>query len=538
MTENEVAELGPKTRVDPAVEIRVATVGRIVRWVAVIYSLLVLLGVLIEPVGEALSSGPVHVRPISGSSAVALATMAFGALFAGDTRRTVDSSVAWRRVGVVLSTFSGVFGILVMLFYLVGIEDNWNGRFGTVPAFVVGVVLTALALAIPLLVSRKEGRVITGQIFSLLVFSLSAVIFLGYAFGDPSLGRMFRRPEISFQAAVMALLISVGITLIRPASGLLSTASSPGAGGRALRRFGPVVLLAPAVLLLLAESLPAGDRVDAVAFVAVSFGLLLLILLGVLVRVIDVTAVEAATSGAQAERAKVGLTQEAPLAANLSDVLHLVEISEVDGWEVVTRFRPGHGVVAGDTSIVRTLPDGTMGVVLVDVTGHGAEPALRAIRIRDLLFHSLALGQGPSEALAFLGWAAPDDVLASAVILKVDPATGEAALASAGHPPAIHIGTQNAELVKPPGPLLYLNRDSIYESTEFQVSPGDTVVLFSDGVADVQRTRDGLPEPDALADMLLAEGGVAERSADLVIGFGEADPTDDQSVVVVFRSPG
>lgn len=537
MTEHEVAELGPKTSVDPAVEIRVASVGRVVRWVAAIYSLVVLMGVLIEPFGDVLPDGPIHVRRISASSAVALAVVAFGALFAGDTRHTASSSVGWRRVGVVLSTVSGSFGIVIMLLYFVGLEDRWNQRFGTVPAFVVGVMLVALAIAVPLLVSRREGRIITGQIFSLLVFSLSAVIFLGYAFGDPSLGRMFRRPEISFQAAVLALLIAVGITLIRPASGLLSTASSPGAGGRALRRFGPVVLLAPAVLLLVSEFLPAGDRVDAVAFVAVSFGLLLLVLLGVLVRVIDVTAIEAATAGAQAERAKIGLTQEAPLAANLSDVLHLVDISELDGWEVVTRYRPGHGVVAGDTSVVRTLPDGTVGVVLVDVTGHGAEPALRAIRIRDLLFHSMAIGQSPAEALGFLGWTAPDDVLASAVLLKVDPDTGSAFLASAGHPPAIHIGAQDVELIKPPGPLLYLDRDSVYETAEFELSMGDTVVIFSDGIADVQKTRDGLPEPAALADMLLAEGGVAERSADLVIGFGDADPTDDQSVVVIFRLP-
>jgi serine phosphatase RsbU (regulator of sigma subunit) len=119
--------------------------------------------------------------------------------------------------------------------------------------------------------------------------------------------------------------------------------------------------------------------------------------------------------------------------------------------------------------------------------------------------------------------------------MRIEPSTGVASLASAGHPPVIHIGAQEAELVAPTGPLLYLDPDSQYQVARIEITPGETVILFSDGVADVQRTRDGLPEPQALADMLLAEGGVAQRSADLAIGFGDPDPVDDQSVVVILR---
>jgi hypothetical protein len=535
MTAGEVAELGPMTTVDPRIEIRLSTAGRAMRWLAAAYALVVLLSVLLEPLQRALPEGPVSVRPISPASAVSLAVMAVGALLAGDVRRTVSTPIGWRRVGLGLCVLAGLFGLGVMALYLTGADQNWDGRFGSVPAFAIGVINLALGLAVLFLVSRREGRIIAGQISGLLVFSLSGVIFLGYAFGDPSLGRVFRTPEISFQATVTALLIAIGVVLIRPASGLLSMASSPGIGGRTLRRFGPVVLLAPALLLLVTRALPTSERIDATAFLAVSFGILLLVFLGVLVRVIDVATVEAATAAARAERAKIGLEQEAPIASRVADVLHIVDINETDGWEVVTRFRPGTGVVAGDTSAVRTLPDGSIGVVMVDVTGHGAEPALRAIRIRDLLLHSLAHGHDPADTLGYLGWAGNDDLLASSVVMRIEPAAGLASISSAGHPPIIHIGPQHAELVAPTGPLVYLDPDSKYQVATIEMAPGDTLILFSDGVADVQRTRDGLPEPQALADMLVAEGGVPERSADLSIGFGDADPTDDQSVVVIYR---
>jgi serine phosphatase RsbU (regulator of sigma subunit) len=63
------------------------------------------------------------------------------------------------------------------------------------------------------------------------------------------------------------------------------------------------------------------------------------------------------------------------------------------------------------------------------------------------------------------------------------------------------------------------------------------MVLYSDGVADVQVANGGRTEPELLADLLLAEGGVASRTADLVLGFGKSHPTDDQTVLVVRRNP-
>jgi hypothetical protein len=457
-------------------------------------------------------------------------------LLGGDTIRSTEGA-RYRRAGVVLALLSALFGLFVMATFIFDLMWPWWPSTATMPAFTVGVNLLALGVAVPLSVSRVRSRVLAGQIATLLVFSLTAVIFVGYSFGEASIGRLFVQPEISFQAAFGLLLIGLGIVFIRPGSGLLPLASSPTQGGTMIRWLGPVVLLAPAGLLLLVEALPNDTRVDGLAVVAVSLGFLLLLLLGFLARALDVSELTATTALAQARRAEIGLEQQAPLASHLANILHVVDAPDREGWEVATRYRPGQGVVAGDASaVIRIADGGLLGAVLVDAPGHGADPAIQAIRVRDQLAYALSLGQDPADALSFLSHVTREAELTSAIVGRVNLSTGEVVIASAGHPPAIHISSQESELINPSGPLLFLDPDARYGDYEFTLKRGESLVFFSDGVADVQAEDGGLTEPEQIADLLLAEGGLASRTADLVLGFAEGRPQDDQTVVVVVRA--
>lgn len=502
------------------------------RWVATGYASLGMFGIVFE--GLPLLPDPPLTRPLTASAAVSLTVLAIGALLSGDIKPSSSRSVVLRRVGMVLAVWSALFGIAIMVVFFVNRTDLW-GMPEDVPAFSVGVILLVLGIAVPLSVSRSESMVVVSQIGAFLVFSLTAVIFFGYLYGDPSVGRLFLRPEISFQASITSVLIAIGVVLMRPASGMLSMASSPGAGGRLLRRMGPVVVFTPAVLLFVAETVPSTERIDVLAFISVGLGLLLLIMLTVFVRALDQTAIEAATAAAQAERARVGLQQEAPVITVMAETLHTVEVADSEPWEVATRFRPGRGSVAGDASAVRMLPDGSVGAVLVDLTGHGALPAVWAIRLRDLLVHSLVSGNSPAEAVASVAWSAPGDALASAMVLTVSE-NGDVLLCSAGHPPVIVVDAQDSTMWLPTGPLLYLDPQARYEEDHFTISPGDTLVAFSDGVADVQVLRNSQTEPELLAGMLVTEGGTAARTAELALGFAPSEPTDDQTVVVIRRT--
>lgn len=530
---DQVAAPGPVTTVDPKLEARLVFTGRLFRWLAVGLAIVGMLGI-INPQLADIPPGPGLVRDMPLASAVSLAVLAFGALIAGGSTRSIAGRVGWRRLGVLMALSAAAFGVFVIYVFIARMTDIW-GEGLAIPSFSVGVILVVLGLALPLSVSRVDWLVIAGQVGALLVFSLTMAIFLGYSYGDPSVGRLFLQPPISFQASTISVLLAVGIFLMRPAGGILSTVSSPGAGGRLLRLFGPVVLLTPGVILLVTELVSPTDRVDVLAFVSVGFGLFLLILLSFFVRALDETALEASDSAAQARRAQTGLEQEAPVVSGMAEMFHLVDVEGIDGWDVATRFRPGTGSVAGDTSAVLRLPDGSIGVVLVDLTGHGADPAVWAIRMRDLLLQTMVAGEEPTDALRLVGWAVPGDLLASAIVVRLDPATGRILLSSAGHPPAIVIRDQEAELMSPTGPLLYLEHSYLYEEHEFVLNAGDALVAFSDGIADVQRAVRGRTEPQMLADLLLAERGSAVRTADLVLGFADPEPGDDQTVVVMRR---
>lgn len=530
-----VAAPGPQTRLDPAVEYTLARSGAFLRLVVAIYATLALMSVLLEPVRALLPAGPLFLREYPVASGIPLALLAWGALLAGDTARST-ARVPWRSLGAVVAIVVAGFGVYLATVYAFRFPDLWPGDPDTtLPALWVALMFVILGISLLLSVSRIDSRLIIGQVGALVVFSANAVIFLGYIYGDVSVGRLFRPPEITFQAALISLLIAVGVLLIRPGNGLLATASSPGAGGRMLRRFGPVVLLLPALLLFFVEALPTTERIDALALVVVALGVFLLALLAAIVRVIDETKLEASTAAAQAERAKIGLEQEAPVVRSLADALHIVDLPDSTNLDVATRFRPGLGSVAGDASSIRSLPGGSVAVVLVDMTGHGAEPAIRAIRVRDVLVHSMALGRTPAEALSTVGWYAPSEVLASAIVALVDPVSGSVSAASAGHPPMIYVSNQQTELIGSTGPLLFLDPNAEYGEVRFELERGESLIIVSDGVADVQRLRNGRPETEELADAMLGEAGVASRTAELAIGFAASEPTDDQSVLVLRR---
>ncbi len=528
---------GPRTMLDPDLEIRLARSGTLVRRIVAIYATVALLGALVEPLRVLLPSGPIFLREYPAASAVPLALLAWGSVLAGDRFRS-RTGVLRMRLGATVSIVVIGFGVYLTIAYAFSFPNLWPGDpLATQPALWVALMFVVLGLSLLLNLSRLEQRVITGQVGALMVFSANAVIFLGYLYGDVSVGRLLRPPEITFQAALVSLLIAVGVLLIRPGSGLLATASSPGAGGRMLRRFGPMILLLPALLLFFVEALPTSERIDALAFVVVALGVFLLTLLASIVKVIDETTVEASTAAARAERAKIGLQQEAPVVRTLAEALHVVDLPDSMNIDVATRFRPGSGSVAGDASAIRALPDGAVAVVLVDMTGHGAEPAITAIRVRDLLVHSMALGMSPAKALASVGWYAPKEVLASAIAARLDPDSGAVIVGSAGHPPVIHVSKRGNQLIDSTGPLLFLESDSDYGEVQHELDRGEALVIVSDGIADVQRSRNGRSETEVLADSLRGKDEASSSMAELAIGFAASEPTDDQSVLVLRRRP-
>ncbi len=187
-------------------------------------------------------------------------------------------------------------------------------------------------------------------------------------------------------------------------------------------------------------------------------------------------------------------------------------LPQVPGWALHARYAPAAGGrVGGDWYDALELPDGRFAVVVGDVAGHGVGAAAAMGQLRNALRAYLLQGADVGDALADLDRLArrtmPED-MATVVAAVVDPATGVATLAVAGHPRPLVLSADGGAVLAPvrvDRPVGVGSGDP--QVLELRLEPGGGLVLYSDGLVDSRTT--------ALADGI-------ER---LVAAFDRPDPT-------------
>jgi sigma-B regulation protein RsbU (phosphoserine phosphatase) len=137
----------------------------------------------------------------------------------------------------------------------------------------------------------------------------------------------------------------------------------------------------------------------------------------------------------QNERSWEALAQQGPAVVALRDALTPSTL-HASGMELRGRVDPAEGELAGDWFDSFDLPNGKVGLVVGDVSGHGAAAGVFALRLKQLLGAALNSGAGPGLAIE---WAVgslgdTDEMFATAVVVVIDPSTGVLQFANAGHP--------------------------------------------------------------------------------------------------------
>ncbi|HTS18425.1 MAG TPA: SpoIIE family protein phosphatase [Verrucomicrobiae bacterium] len=157
------------------------------------------------------------------------------------------------------------------------------------------------------------------------------------------------------------------------------------------------------------------------------------------------------------------------------------------------------GAVGGDFFDILPISDSQAGVFICDVMGHGVRAALVTAMVRALAEELVPMAAEPGKFLAevnhhLLGILTQTrmPMFASAFYLVVDLAVGELRYSIAGHPSPLlvrrNLGT--VEALRPPGsrpgPALGVFEESIYPICRCPVAPQDLVVLFTDGLYEVE----------------------------------------------------
>ena len=232
-------------------------------------------------------------------------------------------------------------------------------------------------------------------------------------------------------------------------------------------------------------------------------------------------------------------TQEHQLALTLQRSLLPTRRPTVDGYEMAVRYVPAsdEAEIGGDFYELCQL-DGRLAVAVGDVAGHSLHAATVMAELRHATRAYLSEGHSPAAVLDRLNQLLltliPDE-MATLCLMDIDPATGAARLANAGHPPPLYIAGGEARYLREHSSLLGFPGRAARES-RFTISPGDVLVLYTDGLVE-RRGRsidDGLA---ALSAAALEVDADLERYCDrLLAEVGPAAPDDDIAILALRRT--
>jgi serine phosphatase RsbU (regulator of sigma subunit) len=247
------------------------------------------------------------------------------------------------------------------------------------------------------------------------------------------------------------------------------------------------------------------------------------------------------------ESARQALEQRGPVVLGLSERLRLSDLEPIPGLQIASALHAAEGIVAGDLLDVVRIDDTRVGLVIADVSGHGAVAGLEAITIKHTIGTALRLGHDPAAALeAVADRLRLDERFATCAIVVLDLVTGRVDFANAGHlspvivPPLATVSQQNVQSLDPTGPLLsVLGRG--WDVGIAQLQPGELLLLVTDGLLEARSaageefgmvgvcralSRTGLPRDVAM---------VVETLSTAAKAYAQNYRRDDVTILAIMR---
>lgn len=239
------------------------------------------------------------------------------------------------------------------------------------------------------------------------------------------------------------------------------------------------------------------------------------------------------------------LTQELQVARTIQKGLFPREYPQIPGFSLAARCQPANET-GGDFYDFIGLQDGRLGVVIADVAGKGVPAAVLMADARSILRAEARDGHGPARVLEWVNrWMYNDtraDSFVTLLYAVLDPHERRLCLANAGHllpmlyrPPSD--GVREVEIYGLP---LGLTPDATYEEIALDLQPGDTLLLYTDGVVEALSPDREMFGFDRLMQTLSRERHqTAEELVDRVLhiasAFSRGDGQQDDMGVMVLK---
>ena len=164
----------------------------------------------------------------------------------------------------------------------------------------------------------------------------------------------------------------------------------------------------------------------------------------------------------------------------------------VHGFRFAATFLPALEI-GGDFYDFQLLPDGRVGILVADATGHGIQAALSTVLLKFAFATTVDSGKPLSEIVAamsdILRKGLPENVYVAGMVAILDIESRKIQIVNAGlpHPILLKPGACCIERVPVNGLFLGIDLPGANfpgESTEITLNPGERLLLYTDGVSE------------------------------------------------------
>ncbi|GHB51952.1 potassium-transporting ATPase subunit B [Streptomyces cirratus] len=166
---------------------------------------------------------------------------------------------------------------------------------------------------------------------------------------------------------------------------------------------------------------------------------------------------------------------------------------EIDGLELAVHYAPADPAAptGGDLYDWFALPDGTVHVTVVDALGHGVRSTRGAVTVTHAV-RTLALEGHPLHSILarthHLLMPFNADLMATVLLVRLDPATGELQVASGSHPPPLLARDGSApRFLEATGRGIGFPSPGSDTVLRERMEPGDLLLLYTDGLTESRR---------------------------------------------------
>lgn len=213
-------------------------------------------------------------------------------------------------------------------------------------------------------------------------------------------------------------------------------------------------------------------------------------------------------------QARERLEQELRVARVIQQTLLPRELPQLAGWQVAAHWQPAQAV-SGDFYDFIDLPGGKLAVIVADVTGKGVPAALVMAAARSMLRMAAEQdAESPCKVLAhvneMLCGDIPPNMFVTCLYGVLDPVTGRFVFANAGHNLPAKCTTEAVIELRATGMPLGLLPGMTYDEQESSLAPGESVLIYSDGLVEAHNPQGEMFGFPRLRQMACGLGGGAE----------------------------